>query len=145
MSYLDTWLNGKNLAKFLNKSVSILQNVDFDTIAVRGQSGMLMGAPLAAMMGKDLIIVRKNIESSHSEAIIEGWGRNQKILIVDDFIESGATVDDIYEQSGRFCDSPKFVGIFLYGDNEEDRMSYQHPDGSRFKIWSIYRYDKSLR
>lgn len=137
MSYLNTFLKVEKFEKVISTSSYLINKEfkNFDTIAVRGNSGLLVGAPLALHLKKDLIIVRKDTEKSHSDCMVEGWGINQRILIVDDFIESGNTIDYIYEYVGEKCDSPTFVGIFLYNPPPRyRRTTYTHPDGTEFRV-----------
>jgi|SRR6185369_12794827 len=138
MAYLDNWLKGEKLSKVVERGVEMLKDVDFDTIAVRGTSGLMVGGALAARMKKDLIIVRKDTESAHSDNIVEGAGANQKILIVDDFIESGATMDDILEKTFTHCIEPEYVGIFLYAETSRYRESYS-VNQDEYKVWKIWR------
>lgn len=140
MGYLDRQLTGDGLTETVENCVDLLteKDVRFDTIAVRGMSGILVGAPLAMDLEKDIIIIRKDEDMTHSCSKAEGWGFNQKILIVDDFIESGNTIDHIYETIIETCDSPKIVGILLYAD-PNNRKRYKHPDGTNFKVFSVKR------
>jgi adenine/guanine phosphoribosyltransferase-like PRPP-binding protein len=139
--YLAPYLKGKKLALTIEEAILKVRNVKFDTIAVRGHSGMLVGAAMAAKTWSDLIIVRKDGEMSHSEEKVEGWGKDQRILIVDDFIESGSTIDQIYESIMEKCDSPTIVGILLYAsiNKQVDKQKYEHPDGTQFQCYHIYR------
>lgn len=113
--------SGKKLNTLIEKTVSLLQErgVDFDTIAVSGVSGLLVGAPLAAAMGKDLMVVRKPFDKPSrfdvGLPIALGAGCNQKILLVDDVVESGVTLERMIKAIKAFCPNPTFVGLFLYG------------------------------
>lgn len=142
MSYLSPYLSGKMIFEVVGRIEKVFKHreYDFDTIAVRGNSGLLLGSVLAVRWDKDLIIVRKE-ERSHSGDLVEGWGINQKILIVDDFIESGTTVDLIYESLVEKCDNPSILGILLYAGTygDETETYHEHPDGTQFKVWSIKR------
>lgn len=141
MSYLSDYLVSDHLAQTVFKMRDLVEHLDFDTIAVRGQSGLLVGAPLSLAMGKNLIIVRKDTDKNHSGLKVEGMGKRQKILILDDFIESGDTVDEIYENIFTYCDQPQFVGIALYAapkNKLHQRPYYQHPDGTQFRLYVNY-------
>ena len=73
MSYLNSFLNPKTLNKTMQFSKDALGDLDFDTIAVRGVSGLLVGAPLSVFLEKNLLIVRKTTEDSHADGLVEGW------------------------------------------------------------------------
>jgi adenine/guanine phosphoribosyltransferase-like PRPP-binding protein len=142
MSYLENYLQGRQIKHVVDVCEGKIRNLKFDAIAVRGISGMLVGSPLAAATESQLIIVRKDTEKTHSDSKVEGWGRKQNILIVDDFIETGETIDQIYESIMEKCDSPKIVGILLYASTAKqcDLNTYQHPDGTDFPVYCIDRW-----
>lgn len=135
--YSQEYLTGRRIKRLVNKASTILKNekVRFDTIAVRGHSGMLMGPPLIMEMNKKLMIIRKPQDSSHSSSKVEGWGCKQKILIVDDFISSGSTMHSIYEDINKYCDNPKIVGILTYGGNRYKAFTMK--DGTVLPVYTI--------
>jgi adenine/guanine phosphoribosyltransferase-like PRPP-binding protein len=141
MSYLSPYLSGKKIKELVIQCGNILPTeAKFDSIAVRGNSGLLMGSVLACEWDMDLVIVRKD-EKSHSGNLVEGWGSQQRILIVDDFIESGKTIDLIYEAIMEKCDSPTIIGILLYASTEmpDEFPYYTHPDNTQFPVWNVPR------
>jgi len=79
--------------------------VAFDAIACRGVSGMLVAVPLSIMMGKPLIIVRKEKSdnwkerTTHSKYDIEFgiMGTAVTYIIVDDLIDTGDTIRAIID------------------------------------------------
>jgi adenine/guanine phosphoribosyltransferase-like PRPP-binding protein len=135
--YSSEYLTGRRIKRIVNRASTILkkQKVRFDTIAVRGHSGMLIGPPLAMEMNKSLMMVRKPKDSSHSSSKVEGWGSRQKILIVDDFISSGSTMHSIYEEVHRYCDTPKVVGILTYSGDKFEAFTMK--DGTVLPVYSI--------
>ena len=139
--YLTPYLQGKKLALTIEEALGKVRNVKFNAIAVRGHSGMLVGAAMAAKTWSDLIIVRKDSDASHSEEKVEGWGKDQRILIVDDFIDSGNTIDQIYESVMEKCDNPTIIGVLLYAsvNKQVEQQKYKHPDGTEFQLYHIFR------
>lgn len=98
----------------------ILNFPEFDAIAFRGLSGALVTIPLAHILKKDIIVVRKpkDDEPHHSWRMVEGLEPSGKrIIIVDDFVSTGRTIKAILEEIKKIS-SPgnpcKFVGILLY-------------------------------
>jgi adenine/guanine phosphoribosyltransferase-like PRPP-binding protein len=116
MSYYvgQHYLTAKVLKKVISDCKLKLKKVKFDTIAVRGTSGLLIGPSLAMALNKDLLIVRKPKESSHSSHRIEGIGTSQKIVLVDDFIASGETIRTMIKTIETHCITPEIIGILLY-------------------------------
>ena len=76
--------------------------LEFDAIACTGVSGVGLAAPIAKALNKPLIIVRKDDDkTTHSDQRIEApkeikaiW----RVIIVDDFVCSGATLKRIYNR-----------------------------------------------
>lgn len=109
---------------------------------------MLIGAPLAMQTKTNLIIVRKSAEDSHSSSAVEGWGCDQKILILDDFIASGDTINNIYSELLAKCQTPTMVGILLYASRRkqttyklaEDNDEFLS-EGEELPLWQI-KYKK---
>jgi orotate phosphoribosyltransferase len=66
----------------------------FDSIAVSGTSGLVVGAPVAMLLNKPLVVVRKDNDSSHNDGIqlVEGaHSMGTRVLFLDDFIGTGRT------------------------------------------------------
>lgn len=96
-----------------------LSKIDFDAIAFCGMSGALIAPVLAHKMGKELLMVRKNAgnDGSHSAKFVEGYVRaNQKVVIIDDLISTGATLQNIVRGLNQFFPSKLYeiVGVILY-------------------------------
>jgi len=120
MSYLDDFLKGKQISKAVATAEKRLQGIQFDAIAVRGNSGLLIGAPLAAHLNKNIMIVRKKGERSHSMRDVEGWQHaRQRVLLVDDFIETGSTLKYMYRKIMDYCVEPEVVGVYLYNSSDD--------------------------
>lgn len=144
MSYYfgTEYLTGQQLKAVISKARKKLRDskMKFDTIAVQGHSGMLIGPALAMALNKKLMIIRKPNESSHSSYNIEGWGQNQKILLVDDFISSGATMRRMIKSINDNCDSPTISGILLYASSKRDKKVLKLTLGDDFEVCSIPRF-----
>jgi len=95
---------------------SIKRSHPFDAIAFTGTSGAGIAFPLSYLLKIPLIHVRKKEIRSHSSYDIEGTISSKRYLIVDDFIDSGATINRIrsYIRKDRQLKKSKAVGIFLY-------------------------------
>ena len=91
-------------------------DIDFDTIAVQGVSGLLIGVPLSAALEKGLIIVRRpgDIQEMTFPSGIRGYGKGQKILFVDDCVRTGATVKRVEEKLNELCQPYTFAGALFY-------------------------------
>ena len=104
----------------------------FDVIACQGLSGMSVALPLGFALNVPVVLVRKTTEGSHAYGLLEGVGGLWKYIIIDDFPETGKTIDRIidtidcngndrkYNKRNRKC---KCVGAIFYNKiylNAED-------------------------
>lgn len=127
-SWLDNAIMPERRERTVDAAIDALSKVDFDTIAVSGVSGLLLGPILAYKLGKNLAVVRKTDDSTHSYCTIEGqWG--SKYVIIDDFIASGATVryirDKLDNRFGLDGEFTQCVGFYGYDRKESFEHTYQ--------------------
>ena len=119
--YLTNILPRVEADKTVSKAVAALSGIDFDTIAVRGVSGLLIGPVLAHLMGKELLVIRKgdSVERSTSYHLIEGHIAVKRYIIADDLIASGSTCVRIIHAVRKEAPKATLVGILLYNDTTE--------------------------
>jgi adenine/guanine phosphoribosyltransferase-like PRPP-binding protein len=90
------------------------RGLEFDAIACRGLSALLIAPIVAMRLGKSLIVVRKNGEKNHSNMKVEGDHGARTYIILDDFIDSGDTVRAIGESIHKENKEMKCVGFIAY-------------------------------
>lgn len=116
-TYFSEALNLQTRTEVVTRAVRVLSEYDFDTIAVTGVSGLVVGPILAHLMQKQLFVLRKDNESAHTMAMHSGLLPEEKYVIVDDFIESGRTVFKIIETINKFFEKeerPQCIGFYGY-------------------------------
>lgn len=92
-----------------------MQGNHFDAIAFRGISGAALAFPLSVKLKKSLLCIRKRDSSHHSQYVVEGNVNVGSYIIIDDFIDTGATISDIMTDIVDYLDSkPDCVGMYLY-------------------------------
>lgn len=103
----------------LDRTISFLHQLKepFDYIACRGISGLAVSSPVSYLMKKRMIVVRKKNEKCASMLKVEGLPRTKskdgfRYVIIDDFIFTGRTRDDINSALKQF--GGKFVGLYQY-------------------------------
>ena len=119
--YLQKALTGAGIRRWVNRISTIVRRdeIEFDAIAVRGTSGLLVGPAVAAALDKDIIVCRKHGSSRHSSFDVEGPVGVINYIIVDDIICSGETVETIVGDVRRELSSAaRCVAIFLYAEVE---------------------------
>ena len=95
---------------------SIIGPKSFDTIAVRGLSGIGIGSIIAYIYKKDLCILRKTDDkSNHSNLRLECLDV-KKYIIIDDLVDSGDTCKEIIEGVEEEHLNSECVKIILYSD-----------------------------
>jgi adenine/guanine phosphoribosyltransferase-like PRPP-binding protein len=113
-SYMGRVFDPQELSDTVKLCKKALQKVEFDSFVFRGTSGLVVGAPLALQCKKPFGVVHK--PGGHSDKGYKGFRKPGRYVIVDDFIESGATMrkilrDKVLKERGGKC-----VAILLYCD-----------------------------
>lgn len=88
-------------------------DTEFDGFAISGYSMSIIGSILADRMKKQLMVVRKVHEPRYSEHNVEG-ALNQRWLFVDDMIDSGRTLQHVYD--GVQSLKGELLGVVLWRD-----------------------------
>lgn len=118
--YMSRAIEPKHVKRVLSRLVKLIRdwqkvNGPIDAIAFRGLSGSLMAPLLSYRTGIPMIAVRKPNDGSHSYKPVEGaYVIDGRYIIVDDFIDSGATVKVIVDAINGFEPSMKFIGTIEY-------------------------------
>ena len=89
------------------------RGLKFDAIACRGVSGLLIAPIVAMRLNKSLIVVRK-VEYTHSPYVVEGDYGARTYLILDDFIDKGATVRNIARNIYAVNKAARCIGFIAY-------------------------------
>lgn len=90
-----------------------LKNIEFDAIVVCGASSMVVGLPVAHILDKDVILVRKKKDDSHSTMVVEGV-RPGRYVFIDDLISSGKTLAWVVKAMKAHCEYSECVGMAFY-------------------------------
>lgn len=121
-SYLGNLFKPERADEFIRQARTVIseENLSFDTIVVRGISGIIAGLRLVdALPGVGLGVVRKPGENSHGQKY-EGY-LGERWLFVDDLVSSGATwwetIKGVHERGGRNFKTT-CVGALLYNPDE---------------------------
>lgn len=119
-AYLDSIFNIQRYAETITIMKHFLSEETFDSIAFRGTSGSAVAFPLALELNKQLLHVRKS--GGHYEALIEGQTAIETYAVVDDFVETGSTIETIkdnistwYLRAGKV--EPYCTTVFLYNED----------------------------
>lgn len=107
-SHVAHYLVGEEIRRTVDCLVSQISNsLEFDYLVFTGLSGALTAIPLAERIGKDLIVVRKNIEDSHYCQKIEVPNtfirKDFTYLIVDELVDSGDTIRKIIKEINKYA------------------------------------------
>lgn len=118
--HFDKVLSGARLKTVIDDCVNILRPIEFDTLAFIGLSGATVAPTLAYLMGKELLMVRKQggKDGSNSSRWVEGNFAAERIVIVDDLTSSGRTMSQVVHaiRSLQKDVSPnvQIVGVLLH-------------------------------
>lgn len=115
--YLSKIFNLKKFNEAIVKATKKLSTVEFDSIAVTGNSGTLFGGALSIATQKKLILVRKPNDSSHSERQIEGDFSGKNYIFVDDLRTTGTTEKSVINKINHDFPGIKYAGSYMYISN----------------------------
>lgn len=111
-------LNHKYRNKIIINTYSYLNklDIDYDSIACCGTSGLMVVPQIAELLNKNIIVVRKQ-KDGYSDFMVEGAATNNYIII-DDLICSGGTVKHIIKNIRRETPRSKCIGVYCYMPEE---------------------------
>ena len=104
--------NGKIYSQLINEAVKLIKDLDFDMILSPESRGYWLGCPIASQMSKGIVVARKKnklpretikqtFDLEYGQDSLEisknDIKKNQKVLIVDDILATGGTVDALYK------------------------------------------------
>ena len=142
--HLQEALLGSNVFKIATACAALMKDLEFDAILCSdGISGMAISPVVAAMMGKPLVVVRKNKNKAHSNLMVEGDSRAyEKLIIIDDFTHSGETIryilDEVYDNLGRFFNPCVAIVLYLVDSVNGDKSFAYTCDTADHTIPIIY-------
>ena len=146
MSYISAMLEPSSIRKMVKKTVAaiISAKLNYEAIAVRGNSGVLIDAPLAIALKKPIIVIRKSDQNAHSDRAIEYpemWANvypKLNVILIDDGVCRGDTVDACI----RACKEANItiVGAFMYNqrviNRDPDLQDFIRSKGWSFKVYT---------
>lgn len=101
------------LAKIIQEKMAD-EHIEKYTIVVRGVSGLLVGPYISAKLKQKFVVVRKPGDSAHCLDPVEGAKKVRDYIIVDDFVDTGATVNVIHSTMRDVYTRPNLRGVFCY-------------------------------
>lgn len=142
--YMEKAIIPSKLRLKIREAVKFLRahpEIEFDAIAFRGVSGLLYGPPIALRLKKEMLLVRKPDDGSHSmreKRFVEGWKYTKRYLIVDDFSCYGETARAIVDKIKDFSGGAVCVGLLQVAPEVEGNVG-THPDiGNEEEVNFIY-------
>lgn len=116
VGYLQHLLEPKIAKQVVTLVIKMIKEsgIEFDAIACRGLSSLLIAPIVAMRLNKTLLCIRKEGENSHSNNVVEGDHAARRYLIIDDFIDSGATIKTITATLHGFNPSMRCAGFIAY-------------------------------
>lgn len=121
----------------------------FDSIVVSGYSMALIGSIVAHELKKNIVIVRKKDEESHSDYVAEGFSK-QRCVFIDDLVATGDTLHYVHKMLKDIKGT--IVGVILYFDYvqsyaEENRIEHWDNDIEKmisFPLWKNFNIEEKI-
>ncbi len=123
-NYIKSAFNKPKLKHIVSSFAKAIEDKvfgEFDGIACIGTSGLTVAPILAYEFDKHLMVVRKENDNSHKESSIEAYDSVSKYIVVDDFVSSGRTLENITKgliKGFKYHDKPApiYLGAFFWHD-----------------------------
>lgn len=112
--YLGDVIRKDRVQPLVKNLVELVSDVDFEAFAFCGMSGALIAPLLSYKMKKELLLVRKPSDTTHSIYLVEGNLSVSKVIIVDDCVDSGKTVTRIVARIRSYTQMTDPAGLLLY-------------------------------
>lgn len=124
----------RELVNYTSRKIKWLKKkLEFDAIAFSGESGSGLAYPVSYKTRVPLICVRKKGVSTHGAHIEGPEYKSKSFIVLDDMIESGATIEHIISSIERHSQKCcKCVGVVLYNDTRYG----EKPD--------VYEFDRDI-
>lgn len=88
----------------------------FDSLVTTGLSGVVVGSPVALLLDKPLVILRKPSDDCHSSSrFINLKSLGKRYLVIDDLQDTGATLKRIRATLQHVASESTYVGVYFYG------------------------------
>ena len=148
-SYLSKVFNRKEQDKAISDIKKLIKEKElvFDGFIVTGISGITMGSILSRILRKDLVIVRKADDGTHSSYKVENYKHGKRYIFLDDLIASGTTYKNVKIMLS-VCESD----IWLYGirlnnikSNIIGGIMYDPMYSDTPEYWSIQKLNKKVK
>jgi hypothetical protein len=149
-SYLTTVFDQASLkktVKYICQLCEVIGLDNFDSLSFRGMSGAVVAPIVSWNLNKPMIMVRKEGDGSHSSHRVEGHILSDRILIIDDLVSTGDTLNKLVKDlneartlySPTLVDPVKVIGIILYNEwKNHDRGIMEFRDVNYFKDVPVY-------
>jgi adenine/guanine phosphoribosyltransferase-like PRPP-binding protein len=123
-NYIKECFNRKDQDQTIRdiKTLITKHKLQFDGFIVTGISGIVMGSILCRILRKDLVIVRKDGDGSHSTYSVENYKPNKKYIFLDDLVCSGKTFRNVEEKMNVAFSDLKYSYLYPF-DKKFDKKS----------------------
>jgi hypoxanthine phosphoribosyltransferase len=147
-TYLKPLFNPEWYSSIVDQSIEtakeLLVKHPFDTIVFSGLSGSAIAFTIAHSLNSfPLLVVRKKEDQSHYSTVkgnLEGNIGLKRYLLVDDFIDTGATVDYIIRSIRKEKPRAQCVAMMMYLQHSA-YLTHEHPVcGSLIEVISSRPY-----
>jgi orotate phosphoribosyltransferase len=115
-SHIASTVNRWTRERVIEGCVKVLSNLDYDTFAFQGASGIGISMILAHLLEKEVILVRKEGEPRQASARykVEGYREAKRYVVVDDLISTGITAARVICGVRSLVPNAELAGILLY-------------------------------
>jgi adenine/guanine phosphoribosyltransferase-like PRPP-binding protein len=125
MLHYDTHRGLSDLTEVVTNTVNALRArcKDFDSIAVMGTSGLIVGSAVSVLLRKPLVVVRPDAEMRcfHNKMVENKANMGQRVLFLDDQISTGRTLKEVQDKIA--VAGGLVTGTYMYQYDRHDAWS----------------------
>ena len=115
MIHYDNHKGLSDLREIVERTAQDLKFRQFDSIVATGVSGLVVASPVSLMLGKPLVVVRKDNDRTcwHVSPVENAQNAGRSYLFMDDYVGEGKTYDHVREMM-RDATSAAYTGTYEF-------------------------------
>jgi adenine/guanine phosphoribosyltransferase-like PRPP-binding protein len=115
MIHYDNSRGLSDLREIVQRTARDLEGLSFDSIVATGVSGLVVASPVSLMLGKPLVVVRKDNDRTcwHVSPVENAQHAGRSYLFLDDYAGEGKTYDHVRSMM-RSATSAKYTGTYEF-------------------------------
>src|ERR1700722_894707 len=115
MIHYDNHKGLTDIREITEKTAQDLRYRQFDSIVAQGVSGLVIASPVSLMLGKPLVVVRKDNDRTcyHVSPVENAQNAGGSYLFLDDYVGEGKTWNQVRRMMSQYTDA-SYAGTYEF-------------------------------